>query len=190
MKTYTWVLCLWVCLALIIIAYLWMGIHQINQTDDKGVRAYDNIVFVNPKVKEALEKIDKFRWTDVCPVKDAEKGKKSYFDCGGEIEKQTEELKKEIISFGEKTTGIFIFKVNIHISEETWNLPRIVIDMIGMDIFWIFRENPPISTSPKPRAPSAAASFFIPRETMSTPKLLLPRPLSKPSPLLAKLHRW
>ena len=177
MKTYTWVTYAWVFLVSVIIAYLGMGIYQIGIDD--------NIVFANPKVATAKEKMEKVNWVELCPI-NTEKDKKSFFDCSGNaVEEQTKELKDDIVSFGEKTSGVFIFKVNTHISEETWNRQKIIIDIKGVDIFWIFRD-PPTSTSPKPRAPSATASFFIPHEIKSTPKLLLFPPLLKFSPPPAK----
>ena len=165
---------------LIILAYFGVGIYLAS-----------DFVFSNFAVAKAKVKIEKLDWVSMCEKKDAE-GKKSYFDCGQNVEERSKEFLKEISLFEAKTSGLWIFKTSVQISKETWNTPRLEIYLWGLDIFWVFREKspPPPLIFDEAVGNTAAASFFIQHETMSKPRLLLPRPLSKLSLLLAELHRW
>jgi hypothetical protein len=165
--------------ALIILVYFGVGIYLAS-----------DLIFANTSVAEAKTEIEEMDWTSMCEKKKA--GKKSYFDCGQNVEERSKEFLKEISLFEAKTSGLWIFKTSVQISKETWNTPRLEIYLWGLDIFWVFREKspPPPLIFDEAVGNTAAASFFIQHETMSKPRLLLPRPLSKLSLLLAELHRW
>ena len=102
----------------------------------------EKTVFSCYEVNSIKKKLEKTEWKNYCHLEGIEKGEKTSYEynCEGKLDRGKEELQESVENFTATTPGLIVWKVEVRLSNRSWNDPMLEpIKIYGLDFYWLFQ---------------------------------------------------